>query len=183
MYVTDQQLIKWAPASINVAGIVVTWFDIYADKYEVNTPLRIAAFFAQTIHESGSFKYTREIASGKAYEGRKDLGNIFPGDGMKFKGRGYLQISGRVNYASLSKYLFNDENVLLKTPDLIATPEYAMRASLWFWNKHGLNEYADKQWMETITKRINGGLNGFADRVHYYNIICQDLGLPIYVQT
>src|SRR6478736_7421705 len=70
-------------------------------KYLINTPTRIAAFLAQIAHESGQFRYVKELASGEAYEGRKDLGNTQPGDGKKFKGRGLIQITGRNNYELL----------------------------------------------------------------------------------
>jgi putative chitinase len=176
---TVQSLTTVAPNSIKIADIVTDWFNKYSDQYEVNNPKRIAAFLAQTIVESASFTATREFASGSEYEGRKDLGNVNPGDGKKFKGRGYIQITGANNYALCSKALFNDYT-LLKNPDLLATPQYAMQSAMWFWFSHGLNPLADKQYFQTITQRINGGLNNFADRVHYYNIICSSFGLPLY---
>lgn len=177
--ITEEELRKFAPnASATIIPTVAKWFNEFADQYCVNSPQRIAAFFAQLIHESGSFKYTREIASGEAYEGRKSLGNVYPGDGKRYKGRGYIQITGRSNYAAVSKYLFNDVNVLLHNPDLLATPKYAMLASFWYWEKHKLNELADKGWMQTITKRINGGMNGWADRLKHYNRICDVVGIP-----
>jgi putative chitinase len=177
--ITTNLLIKTAPHSEKVAPIVTDWFNKYASQYEITTPERVAAFIAQTIEESASYTATREFASGSAYEGRKDLGNIFPGDGKKYKGRGYIMTTGRKNYEILSKHLFGDDT-LVKNPDLLATPQYAMLSAMWFWKDRVLNPLADKQWMETITKRINGGLNGFATRIHFYNILCKEFGLKQY---
>ena len=179
MAITESQIIGFAPASIKMASTVAKYFNEFNEHYQVNTPLRIAAFLSQTAHESASFRYTREIASGDAYEGRKSLGNIFPGDGKKFKGRGYIQITGRNNYTALSKSLFGDER-LAKDPEIIATPQYAMISAFWFWNGNNLNKYADEQYIETITKRINGGLNGFQERVNFYNKLCTEFSLPLY---
>lgn len=182
--ITAPLLIKVAPRSIKVSEIVTDWFNKYACKYEVTSPKRVAAFLAQTIVESASFTATREYASGSAYEGRKDLGNVFTGDGKRFKGRGYIQITGRNNYAAVSKYIFGDDT-LLKNPDLLSTPQYAMLSAFWFWKDRGLNELADKQFFLTISIRINGknkdGLpNGWEDRVYFYNRFCKEFGLPLY---
>lgn len=178
--ISDVQMLKFSNTTLSLAPTVSKWFNQFNVKYEVDTDLRIAAFLAQLIHESGGFRYTREIASGAAYEGRHDLGNIYPGDGKRYKGHGYMQITGRTNHALCSKDLFGTEKTLLDNPELLCTPQYAMESSFWFWNTKNLNPLADKQWMETITKRINGGLNGFENRVRIYNIICANLGLPIY---
>lgn len=176
---TEDELKYIAPLTpCNLFPVVTKWFNEFADRFEVNTPLRQAAFFSQVIHESGSFKYTREIASGARYEGRKDLGNIYIGDGVKYKGRGYIQITGRNNYLEVSKALFGDGQILLKTPDLLASPKYAMQSAFWYWDTRGLNVFADKAWMQTITKRINGGLNGWDERLKNYNRICDLLHLP-----
>lgn len=182
--ITSNLLIKIAPNSKKVADIVPDWFNKFSCEYEVANPKRVAAFLAQTIVESASFTATREFASGAAYEGRKDLGNVFTGDGKRFKGRGYIMITGRNNYAACSKAIFGDDT-LLKNPDLLATPKYAMQSALWFWKDRGLNEQADKQYFFTISVRINGknkdGLpNGWKDRVHYYNLLCAEFGLPLY---
>lgn len=177
--ITSNLLIKIAPNSRKVAEIVPDWFNKQACQYEVTNPQRVAAFLSQAIHESASFTATREFASGDAYEGRISLGNIYPGDGRKYKGRGYIQITGRNNYAACSKALFGDAT-LINNPDLLATPQYAMQSALWFWKSNDLNPLADIQYYETITKRINGGLNGFADRVHFYNLFCKEFGLPLY---
>lgn len=136
------------------------------EKYNINTPLRISHFLAQIIHESGSFAYTHEIASGKAYEGRKDLGNINPGDGIKFKGRGYIQLTGRANYKLYGEFLKED---LISFPDLVAT-KYPTDVAGWYWNTRKLNELADKNDLINITKKINGGLNGLKERQLYLDL-------------
>ena len=138
----------------------------YMDKYDINTKLRKSAFLATIIHESGSFKYTREIASGQAYEGRKDLGNIHKGDGVKFKGRGLIQLTGRTNYTSASKALGVD---FLKNPELLEQPKYATAVSAWWWQMKGLNKLADTGDFRLVTRRVNGGFNGMADRQKWYD--------------
>lgn len=132
-------------------------------KAKINTKNRIAHFLAQIIHESGSLKYKEEIASGEAYENRKDLGNIKKGDGKKFKGRGLIQLTGRSNYQQFGKSL-NLGNKLLENPSLVSDTEYSIQAACWFWSKHKLNELADEDNIEAITKKINGGTNGLTDR-------------------
>ena len=131
------------------------------EKYQINTKLRQCHFLAQILHESGLFKYTLELASGQAYEGRVSLGNLQKGDGVKFKGRGYIQITGRFNYDKLSKE-FNID--FISDPKLLENNPYAMLSAGWYWNLHNLNEFADKDDIITITRKINGGLNGFDDR-------------------
>ncbi len=131
----------------------------------INTPKRQAAFIAQLAHESGEFRYMEEIASGAAYEGRKDLGNTQPGDGKRFKGRGPIQLTGRANYAAAGKALGLD---LVNNPTQAATPEVGFRTAAWFWNTRNLNSYADAGNFKEVTRRINGGYNGLADREKYY---------------
>lgn len=139
-------------------------YKIELDKNLINTPLRIAHFMAQIEHESAGFKFLTELG-GKSYfnkyEGRKDLGNTQPGDGYKFRGRGYIQITGRANYALVSKALGVD---FITNPDLLSTEEYAMKSALWFWSSKKLNILADKNDILAITKKINGGTNGLSDR-------------------
>lgn len=135
------------------------------EKYEINTPLRQAAFIAQVAHESGSLNYTKEIASGKAYEGRKDLGNIISGDGVKYKGRGLIQLTGRANYILMGKQLGVD---LVNNPELLEGAEFASMSAACFWRTKGLNELADKGEFDKITKKINGGYNGEIDRDAFY---------------
>lgn len=133
-------------------------------KYQINTPLRVAHFLAQVLHESGAFRYFEEIASGKAYEGRKDLGNINEGDGVKFKGRGIIQITGRTNYTLLSQDLGVD---FVNNPKILADKKWAVVSAGWFWNKRKLNEIADADDFIKLTKRVNGGTNGIDDRRRY----------------
>lgn len=125
------------------------------EDHNINTPIRIAHFLAQIAWESGSLKYVEEIASGAAYEGRKDLGNTEPGDGVRFKGRGLIQITGRANYRK-----YGDSLGLDFTHDgkwrLLAEPFYAADSAAWFWETHGLNELADKDEFTKITRIING---------------------------
>ena len=111
-------------------------------KYGFNTKERICCFIAQLAHESGSFCYVRELASGKAYEGRKDLGNINPGDGVKFKGRGLIQVTGRDNYKACSLFLFGDAR-LLDHPELLETPENALDSAIYYWTSHKLMDVCD----------------------------------------
>lgn len=142
----------------------------YMEEFGINTRLRICHFIAQIAHESGELRYTEEIASGAAYEGRKDLGNTQKGDGVRFKGRGLIQLTGHNNYKAYNDYLVrNGMKVdLLKTPELLAKPLGATKSAMWFWNTHNLNAYADRDDILTITRKINGGTNGLTQRKLYY---------------
>ena len=130
-------------------------------KYEIDTPQRIRMFLAQVGHESGQLRYTEEIALGTAYEGRLDLGNNVPGDGMKYKGRGLIQLTGKKNYALAALAL---DQPLLEHPELLAQPSLACQSAGWYWKNNNLNTLCDMGLFETLTRRINGGLNGYADR-------------------
>lgn len=130
-------------------------------------PARETHFLAQIAHESGGFRYVRELASGEAYEGRDDLGNTEPGDGVRFKGRGLIQITGRANYADCGAALGLD---LLAAPELLEEPVNAARSAGWYWESRGLNELADRGDARAITRRINGGLNGLQDRLSYLQL-------------
>ncbi|WP_224366181.1 peptidoglycan-binding protein [Hyalangium versicolor] len=139
----------------------------------INTPKRQAAFLAQLAHESGEFRYFEEIASGAAYEGRKDLGNIYPGDGVRYKGRGPIQLTGRNNYRAAGKALGID---LENNPKRAADVDVGFRTAAWFWNSRNLNTYADAGNFREITRRINGGYNGLSSREAYYARAKQVLG-------
>jgi putative chitinase len=124
----------------------------------------MAHFLAQTGHESGELRWTSEFASGSAYEGRAGLGNTQPGDGQRFKGRGLIQITGRANYTAYSKASGTDFTTDATAVLLSHDPATAVAASCWFWNMKGLNELADRDDFVGITRRINGGTNGLAER-------------------
>lgn len=140
--------------------------------FGVTTPRRLAAFLAQVGHESESFRWMKEVwgptDAQKRYEGRKDLGNTELGDGERYMGRGPIQITGRFNYRKATRDL---REVLGDTvPDFEAEPErledphWGFMAAANFWQKAGCNELADTGQFETMTRRINGGLNGYEDR-------------------
>lgn len=148
--------------------------------YNINTRERAAAFLAQLAHESGEFRYMRELASGEAYDtGAKAeaLGNTpeADGDGQKYKGRGPIQITGRANYRDCSLSLYGDTR-LLDEPELLERPFDGCMAAGWFWESRGLNELADQREFRKITKRINGGYNGMASRDAYYKRALEVLG-------
>ncbi len=141
------------------------------EAYMINTPLREAMFLGQVAHESGGFKWIRElggIAYFKRYEGRKDLGNTQAGDGYKYRGRGYIQLTGRFNYTKYGNQLHID---LVNNPELAVQPEIAATIAAEYWTINGLNSLADQNMIKTITKRINGGYNGLQDRINNTNKI------------
>lgn len=141
-----------------MAIAAVRWFPDYG---LMDSGLRLAHFLAQEIHESGSFRYMEEIASGKAYEGRGDLGNVQLGDGVRYKGRGPFQLTGRANYRTFGARIGID---LERHPEIAAFPSIGQHIALEYWKAKGLNALADRDDVEAITRKINGGLNGFADR-------------------
>jgi predicted chitinase len=167
-------------------------------RYEISSPANQLCFLAQVSHESGGFYYTEELASGTAYEGRKDLGNTTPGDGVRFKGRGLIQITGRANYQAVGQALQVD---LINNPSLLGgknvdacSPDqlrYAALSAGWFWDKTRLNAIADKidlrkpideqdnlELFKEITRKINGGYNGLPDRLNKYRS-----GLKLFVDS
>ena len=142
-------------------------------EFAIRSSARAAAFLAQLAHESGELKYFEELASGAAYEGRSDLGNTQPGDGVRYKGRGPIQLTGRANYRAAGRALGLD---LEGTPALAATPEVGFRVAAWYWGSRNLNAQADAGNFDAITRAINGGYNGKASRDAYYRRALQVLG-------
>ena len=175
--ISEQQLAQIYPmAPLSKIKLFLPYLNQYMNAYEINTPNRQAAFLAQIGHESGQLHYTEEIASGKAYEGRKDLGNLFKGDGIRFKGRGLIQITGRSNYTSAGKALGFD---LVNYPEQLKEPSLATQSACWWWHNRGLNEIADSPTeinFKRITRIINGGYNGYADRFKIWQRALQVLG-------
>lgn len=132
--------------------------------YRIDTMLRIAHFTAQAAHESAGFRVTEEFASGSAYEGRIDLGNLRAGDGVRFKGRGLLQLTGRANYRRLGLLLglpLEDE------PQRAADPVVSLKIACEYWKSRSLDGPADADDLAAVTRRVNGGLNGLEDRRFY----------------
>jgi putative chitinase len=127
-------------------------------KYGITTPLQIAHFIAQVGLESGNFLYSKELASGAAYEGAARLGNTQPGDGVKFKGRGLIQLTGRNNYTAYSQYTGID---YLSNPEPIATePTLSVDAACWFWLSRKIGPRADADDVRGVTRLINGAEDG-----------------------
>jgi putative chitinase len=169
------------------------------DKFQINTPLRLAHFLAQCGHESGGFKHTNEnlnysadglkkifpkyfaqaglaesyarqpekIAS-RVYGGRMGNGDESTKEGFKFRGRGYIQLTGKSNYSEFDKFVNED---ILANPDLVAT-QYPLLSAAWFFHKNGLNAIADKgaddATVTSVTKRVNGGTIGLPDRIKHF---------------
>jgi putative chitinase len=163
---TPKQLAIATGARIDRATRWLPHLEAAMAEFDINTPARQAAFLAQIGHESGGLHWTTEIwgptPAQARYEGRKDLGNTVIGDGYRFRGRGLLQTTGRANYADTGAALGVD---LLVAPEQLALPALAARSAAWFWKAHGLNELADVGDFKRVTLRINGGTNGYAERV------------------
>lgn len=177
MPITQQQLLQILPNAGAKAGVFVPVFNTAMQRYQIVGSKRVAAFIAQVGHESGQLRYVREIwgptpAQAK-YEDRADLGNTVAGDGLKYRGRGLIQVTGRVNYAACGEALGVD---LINQPELLEQPQYACLSAAWFWATKGLNTLADAGDFARITRRINGGLNGLAERQAFYDKALQVLG-------
>ena len=132
------------------------------DKFEINNDNRVSEFLGQLAHESDHFKTLQEYASGNAYEGRSDLGNVRKGDGHRFKGRGPIQITGRANYERYGEKLGID---LVNNPDLALDPRISLLIAGQYWDDKGLNAWADAKNTKQITRKINGGYNGLQSRL------------------
>ena len=178
---------------------VLTDINSIKTKFEINTSLRLAHFLAQAGHESGGFRLTQEnlnysakglvglfgkyftTTSAKDYERKPEkIANVIyanrmgngpstSGDGWRFRGRGYIQLTGRDNYTAFGKSIGID---IPANPDVVAT-EYALSSAAWFWWKNGLNKLADlgptTEVVTKITKRVNGGTIGLQDRIKHFN--------------
>jgi len=166
---TPRQLAICTGARIDRATEWLPHINAAMREFGIDNRARQAAFLAQIGHESGGLRWVVELwgptPAQSRYEGRKDLGNTEPGDGYRFKGRGLIQTTGRANYATTGEALGVD---LIGDPLLLAQPELAARSAGWYWASRGLNELADVGDFRRITIRINGGTNGYADRLALY---------------
>lgn len=164
----DVRALSSTAAARVVAGIVDNQKAI-ADG-GIDTPLRLCHFMAQLAHESAHFQVTREFADGSAYEGRADLGNTQPGDGKRYRGRGLIQTTGRANYREATGDI---QRMNPSAPDFEADPTaleqfpWALLAGISYWRRRKINTQADNDDVEAVTRKINGGLNGLAERKQY----------------
>ena len=196
MAVTLEQLSSFFEDTDNeVLATFVDPINAAAEEFEINTPQRISMFLAQIGHESGGLtklhenlnykaarlsqifpKYFRNVdpddyahnpekIANRVYASRMGNGDEDSGDGYRFRGRGAIQLTGRSNYTSCGESLGVD---LINNPDYLETPEGAIRSAAWFWDQRGLNDYADNDDIVTVTKRINGGTIGLAERKELY---------------
>ena len=155
------------PTARTRVGVFLPLLNRYMAESGINTGLRAAHYLGQIAHESGELRYTEELGSGAAYEGRRDLGNIHRGDGRRFKGRGVIQLTGRANYEAYRRYCGFD---VVARPELLSRPLGAVRSSCWYWRTKGLNALADDDDFIGVTRRINGGLNGYGQRLRYLRL-------------
>ncbi|WP_420893376.1 glycoside hydrolase family 19 protein [Pseudomonas prosekii] len=181
---TSAQLQQLFPNARTQAGVFISALNTAMTHRNINTPKRIAAFLAQVGHESGQLQYVRELGNDH-YLSKYDTGSLAArlgntpqadGDGQKYRGRGLIQITGRDNYRTCSLGLFGDDRLLF-IPELLEKPQWAAESAAWFWEQKGLNELADRDQFNSITRRINGGLNGLEDRLQLWTraraLLCQ----------
>ena len=144
-------------------------------RYKINTPSRMRHFLSQTAHESGGLKWLKELDPGNYLEWRTDLGNNQPGDGPKFKGAGVIQLTGRANYQKLADAV-NDPKVMELGCTYVAETYPMTSAGVW-WNANRMNELCDRPGVtvKEVTRAVNGGYNGLADREHYYQVALQHI--------
>jgi putative chitinase len=184
MSLTQHLLETIMPNARSQAGVLISVLNTAMVRFSINTPKRIAAFLAQVGHESGQLQYVRELGSDQ-YLSKYDTGRLaarlgntpaLDGDGQKYRGRGLIQITGRDNYRQCSLGLFGDDRLLF-LPELLEKPKWAAESAAWFWQQNGLNELADRDQFNSITRRINGGLNGLQDRLQLWAraraVLCQ----------
>ena len=155
-------------AAINNTTELCSGLAALLDQWRINTPLRLSHFTSQCAHESDGFNTLTEYASGAAYEGRADLGNVLSGDGKRFKGRSCIQVTGRANYRAFTEWVREnghpDAPDFEKSPEMLVEAPWAAMSAIWYWVTHDLNALADADNLVAVTRRINGGTNGLSDR-------------------
>lgn len=174
MKITREQLYKII-GDYNRVDRYLHYINKYLDVFEINTPLRASHFIAQCCHETAGFKFMKEHGKVNYFlkydKGSlaKMLGNTKKGDGWKYRGRGFLMLTGRANYQSYqnSGYCKGD---IMSNPELLEGQNGSVKSAMWWWFTHGLNELADKDDIVKITKKVNGGLNGIDDRKNWFGI-------------
>lgn len=189
--VTPEHLAAIAGRTTALMPALADWMNTLCPSYEIDTAREYGHFLAQACHETDHFKTLREYASGSAYEGRADLGNTQAGDGIRFRGRGIFQTTGRANYLQLG-IKKGRRDLFINTPELLELPEYAVWSACEFWKTRGLNDVAnhadtdvlkkkyrgniiDVSPVEYISLTINGGYHGMEERKKYYALAQQVL--------
>ena len=189
--VTPEHLAAIAGRTTALMPALADWMNTLCPSYEIDTAREYGHFLAQACHETDHFKTLREYASGSAYEGRADLGNTQAGDGIRFRGRGIFQTTGRANYLQLG-IKKGRRDLFINTPELLEQPEYAVWSACEFWKTRGLNDVAnhadtdvlkkkyrgniiDVSPVEYISLTINGGYRGMEERKKYYALAQQVL--------
>lgn len=182
--VSREHLSAIAGLSTPLMPALAEWLNKTCPAYEIDTPREYAHFLAQACHETDHFKTLKEYASGNAYENRKDLGNTQKGDGVRFKGRGIFQTTGRANYQQLG-VIKGKRDLFIRNPELLEQPEYAVWSACEYWKTRNLNDIAnhadsdilkkkykgaiiDVSPVEFISITINGGYNGMEERKKFY---------------
>lgn len=165
--VSKNQLARvWNVRETSISDNVINDLNNCLNQFEINTVARIRHFLSQTAHESGGGKWTKELASGWDYEGRTDLGNTQKGDGPKYKGAGFIQLTGRANYQKFANFIKDPK--VMDGVDYVAA-NYPFTSAGYFWMSNKLNQLCDRNpTVEQVTRIINGGLNGILDRKMYY---------------
>lgn len=183
--ITTDHLAAIAGKPTAIMAGLVEWINETCPAYEIDTPQEYAHFLAQACHETDHFRTLREYASGSAYEGRADLGNSQPGDGVKFRGRGIFQTTGRANYLQLG-IKKGHRDLFINSPELLEQPESAVWSACEYWATRGLNDAANHADTDMLKKKhkgrvievppvefigitINGGYNGMEDRKKFYS--------------
>jgi predicted chitinase/LysM repeat protein len=167
-YVTESQLnqVGWSSAYLSPA--IIDDLNKCLKKYNITAKSRICHFISQCSHESGAGRYTKELASGEAYEFRSDIGNTQPGDGSKYKGGGYIQLTGRYNYTQFAEAMGNPE-IVNQGVDYVAA-KYPWSSAGFWWDMNKMNALCDTNpSVEAVTRRVNGGTRGLEERIMYYN--------------
>ena len=193
--VTAEHLASIAGAPTRWMPELAQWMNHYCPEYSIDTAQEYAHFLAQACHETDHFRVLREYASGKAYEGRSDLGNTRPGDGTRFKGRGIFQTTGRANYLQLGVRIGRRDQ-FINAPELLETPQYAVWSACEYWRTRNLNDAANHSDTSKIAKKyrgkviqvapveyisitINGGYNGMKERKKFYALARKLLKDPL----
>ena len=193
MIISKEHLETIAGQKTKLMSILPEWINKICPEFEIDTPREYAHFLAQACHETDHFRTLEEYASGKAYEGRKDLGNMIIGDGVRFKGRGIFQTTGRANYKQLGVKKGN-QDIFLKNPELLEQPEYAVWSACVFWKSRNLIDASNNDDSVILSKKykgqiikvtpveyisitINGGRNGLEERKKFYERAKKAIGL------